>query len=126
MDMQERITECYNIPENDKAIGEGKTCATARTAIDEAIFKAGQREPFDKDELIIEMHREYEAKLNLKKQAGIREVVEWIMEQGVTECPEVQNISGDRWGVSYDAAILFNIRQELWQAQKKLWGVDGY
>jgi len=69
----------------------------------EISFKAGQRESLDKDELILEMRREYEQKLNLKYQAGIREVVEWFK----------NNYHGD-WLTHYNQ----------WQAKLKEWGIN--
>ena len=44
-------------------------------------YKAGQREPLSKDELILEMRREYEDKLTLAKQITREEVVDWLREE---------------------------------------------
>ena len=72
----------------------------------EISFKAGQREPLSKDKLIIEMRREYEAKLNSVKQIGIKEVVD-DMEEAISKAKIRHTIS----------AILVCL--EKWQAKLK-------
>ncbi len=59
------------------ALTDGAT-AEIEARHDEISFKAGQREALSKDELILEMRREYEDKLKLAKQITRKEVAEWV------------------------------------------------
>lgn len=90
-------------PENLGLIkGQGKHNKEIERLIKQARdegYKAGQREPLSKDELIIEMRREYEEKLNLKKLAGIREVVEFV-EKWALRANYQADPSKECWGIS--------------------------
>lgn len=105
MDMKERITECYNIPENDKETENSE--AVARTLIDEAIYKAG-RDSFLDD--VGNATIPLEAALLV----GRREVVELLMTTVDYECEDEDG----------SPTISFWFAPKEWQAKLKEWNIE--
>lgn len=107
MDIEELITECYNIPENDAKLAKGGTTnewAIARKAIDEAIFKAGIEEG---------ARLTVDDTLDVGKQLGRVEVVEWLKEEN------------DKNSQVLDGSfIIAKMNAERWQAKLKEWNIE--